>query len=449
MPALASRAKKSVPTAAMPSVMENCWVVVSMPDAAPVRCEGTLCSTPWTMRGMTRPLPMPIMASTGESSSELAERPETVTTTARPITPISAVAGADRDDVPAVFGVQAAALERGEGEGHAEGGEGEPRPHGRVAQSLLQEEREGEQHAAEEAEEAQVHQQPAVEGPVLEEAQGEQRVAAAGTEATLPPQEGGNQGGAGSEGDPGPQRPVLGLPEDERGGDGAHAGREEHDAERVEAVGLVGAGLGDEPAGEDDGGDADGDVDQEDRPPAPAQDVEVEEDAAEDLAGDRAEADRHAEEREHPRPLLGREVGGQEGEDLGDHGGGAEALGQAGGHQHHAVGRDAGDQGGDGEDAEPDGEHPAAPDQVTQAGTGDEAGGIAERVSGDDHLQDGGGRVEIVLDAGGGDVDHEDVEERHERGRQDDREGLPAPGVVARAAAELAWALGWRLGATG
>ena len=92
MPALASRAKKSVPTAAMPSTMENCWVVVSMPDAAPVRCEGTLCSTPWTMRGMTRPLPMPIMASTGESSSELAERPETVTTTARPMTPISAVA---------------------------------------------------------------------------------------------------------------------------------------------------------------------------------------------------------------------------------------------------------------------------------------------------------------------------------------------------------------------
>jgi hypothetical protein len=38
--------------------------------------------------------------------------------------------------------------------------------------------------------------------------------------------------------------------------------------------------------------------------------------------------------------------------------------------------------------------------------------------------------VKIVLDAGVGDVDHEDVEERHERGRQDDRESLPTAGGV-------------------
>jgi hypothetical protein len=72
--------------------MENCCVVVRTPEADPVADAGTLWSTPETMSGITSPLPTPMSASTGESSSAVADRPETPMTTARPATPASAAA---------------------------------------------------------------------------------------------------------------------------------------------------------------------------------------------------------------------------------------------------------------------------------------------------------------------------------------------------------------------
>ncbi len=239
-----------------------------------------------------------------------------------------------------------------------------------------------------------------------------------------------DQGRSGHERSPGPQGPVLGLAEHEGRGDGADAGGEQHHAERVEPVGHIGSRLGEEPAGQDDGHDADGHVDQEDRAPAPAEEVEVEQHAAEDLPGHRAQADGHAEEREHPGSLVGAEVGGQEGQHLRDHGGRPEPLGQAAHDQDGAGRSDPREQRGGGEDGQADHEHAPPADQIAQPGPGDQAGRVAEGVAGHHQLQGGRRGVQVPLDAGGGHVDHEDVEERHERGRQHHRQRPPATGVV-------------------
>ena len=72
--------------------MENCWVVVRTPEAAPVDDGGTLWSTPETINGITSPLPTPMSASIGDSSSAVADSPDRLITTARPVTPTRAVA---------------------------------------------------------------------------------------------------------------------------------------------------------------------------------------------------------------------------------------------------------------------------------------------------------------------------------------------------------------------
>ena len=71
---------------------------------------------------------------------------------------------------------------------------------------------------------------------------------------------------------------------------------------------------------------ADRDVDEEDRPPAPTEEIDLNERTPEDLTGDRPEPDRDAEPRERAMALRGREERGDQRENLWHHHRGAEAL---------------------------------------------------------------------------------------------------------------------------
>src|SRR5207253_11054338 len=96
--------------------------------------------------------------------------------------------GPGREAVRAPAGRQAPARQRRGGEGHAERGERQSCGQRGVVHSLLEEDREREQHAAEEREEPQVDEEPHVEGAVAEQPEGQERVAALLTEPPLPPQ---------------------------------------------------------------------------------------------------------------------------------------------------------------------------------------------------------------------------------------------------------------------
>ena len=176
--------------------------------------------------------------------------------------------------------------------------------------------------------------------------------------------------------------------------------------------------------------------------------------------GRRGDADRHVHE-EDPVPAeeLGQDAPGQEpdraaadgDEDVGAHGLGplegvgklgdddghddrggeraADALDEAGDHEHALVLGCTADDGGHGEEADAGEEHLLAADEVTQAAGQEEEAAEGDEVGVDDPGQAGLGEVEALLYVGQGHVHDGAVEGVHEHGQADDDQGYPAAAV--------------------
>ena len=171
------------------------------------------------------------------------------------------------------------------------------------------------------------------------------------------------------------------------------------------------------------------DVDEED--PLPAQ--VLREDPAHEDADRGAAATDGSPDAERLVPLGSF---GEEGRDNGESGrrddGGAETLHGARGDQDTFRVRQAAEQGGRREDRHPDHEDAPAPEQVGRPSREEQEAAEGDRVGADHPLQVLPREVECLADRRQRDVHDRDVEDRHEEGDADKREGLPPAGIWSR-----------------
>jgi len=250
----------------------------------------------------------------------------------------------------------------GEGQGQRPGLQA--RLQRRLAQAVLQQQRQHEHEAAEEEQQGEVQGRPGRERPVAEQRQVQQRLAAPAGQPPFPGQREREDRDAGRQAGPGPGGPPLVVPEGQ-GDQGQRDGRGDPGrAGRVEPGPALPAGPGDHERGGDQRGRADRDVHQEDRAPAQAQYIGLQQQAAKDLAGHEGQPHRDAEPGQRPAPLRGRERRGDQRQHLRHHDGTGQALQQPGADQFRGGPGQAAQQGGDGEAGHADHEHPPVAHQV-------------------------------------------------------------------------------------
>ncbi|MGC0341260.1 hypothetical protein RKD20_006294 [Streptomyces sp. SLBN-8D4] len=307
-----------------------------------------------------------------------------------------------------------------------EGGGGQPCVHRRPAEALLEEERPDEEESADRDPEQEPHRHADGERAGAEHPELDQRGADLGEAALLVGEEDREQHQGAGDHAVGPGRPAQAAALGERVDEQRHGGEGQWHAEQVELGALRGAGLADHQGAGDQRRDPDGDVDQEDRAPFPAEEVPLHDHAAEGEAEDRGGAGDRAEHGDRLAPLARREDHVQDRQDLGDHQAGRGALDEPGHDQHFRVDRDTAQQRGDGEGGHAGQEDTLASEDVTEPAAEDQQGGEGEHVRRDDPLDLGVVGVQVALDARDGDVDDRRVDQVHESGDQDDGEGQAA-----------------------
>ncbi len=293
-------------------------------------------------------------------------------------------------------------------------------------QAALEEQRDGQEERGQAAAEGKAGDDAEGEGAVAEQPQLDQRRAAADLDAPLEQHETGQDRRGGRQAGEGPPRPAGVRPLDE-GVDEQHQGDgDDADAAEVEPPGRGRARLRREPPAGEQGQQADRQVDEEDGPPSQAEHIGLDEQAAEDDAGEGGGALDDAVGGEGPAALVGRERDLNDGQHLREHHGPGEALEDAGGDEQFRAGGQAAQHGRERESGHADQKDALATENVAEPAAGDEADGVGESVGGDDELDLGEGGVEVGLHRGQGEVDDEEVERAEEGGGEDDGEGQPA-----------------------
>ena len=195
---------------------------------------------------------------------------------------------------------------------------------------------------------------------------------------------------------------------------------------------VVGATrLPDHPGYEGDRDEANRNIDQKDRSPGPAEQVQADEQPAQKLRGDRGKAHRCAIQADRDRALRCGELHSDDGEDLRCHGGGTDRLRDTGCNQRFGSWRQPAECRGDREAADPDQKDPLSPKYVTQPPARDEGHPEGDAVGGDDELQLRGARAQTGPHRRQGDVNDKEVEEGEERADQDNGERSPSPRIKA------------------
>ncbi len=204
--------------------------------------------------------------------------------------------------------------------------------HRGVALAALQPDREDQEEALHADGEEQLDGEADGEGGESEGAGGQQRYgrpAPAGFEYA----EADDGEDPGGQAQPAPQRPAVRLALDERQHDGDQGAGEDEAAGQVGAAGAALAGGGDQDGSGHAGGQGDRHVDEEDGPPAPAEQVGVGEQAAEQQPDGGGEAGDGPVHPEDGAAFLALEQGAEGAEHLGHQQGGHDALHGAGGDQ--------------------------------------------------------------------------------------------------------------------
>ncbi len=188
---------------------------------------------------------------------------------------------------------------------------------------------------------------------------------------------------------------------------------------------------------EDEGEEAERDVDPEERAPAGAERVELHQPARRRPGRRRARARSPAPSRPSPsRPAPGVNISRMRPKHCGHHRRGGQALEGAGDDEGVAGRRERAGDRGEHEADEPAEEHPPAPDDVAEPGGGDEADRERQGVRGGHPLEGRGGHREVGPDGRRGDVDDRAVEDVEDgRGEHD---GEAEPGAARDGAARRA-----------
>jgi hypothetical protein len=233
-----------------------------------------------------------------------------------------------------------------------------------------------------------------------------------------------------------PRRPAELAALDERIDDAQRRRADEDDAERVEPHALGRAGLRHEPQRAEQADQPQRHVEQEDHPPAGAEEIGRDEPAGEDRPGDRGQPHHRAERRERAAHLLRREDVLDDAEALRDQQRAEAALQHARRDEGLRRGGERAGRRREREARDPDEEDPAAAEHVAEPPSDDEEDAERERVPGGPPLHRGRAAAELGADCGGGDRDHRAVEQVHDLGDQHDGQDDPAPAVGGRVVGE-------------
>ncbi len=200
------------------------------------------------------------------------------------------------------------------------------------------------------------------------------------------------------------------------------------DAGVLDRVATAGVVRDEAPHG-DQRDEADGDVDQEERPPAVLLAEHRDQQPADQRPGGGGDRHREAEHPEGPTALVTPEQLLDQPGVLRRQQPGARALRQPGDDDRGGVGGEARGGAGDDEADEPDHHHPAASVRVAEAPAGDERHAEGQRVARDHPLHRPGRRLQPGADRRHRDVDDGDVQQRHEADEQGHRQDPPPPGI--------------------
>ena len=222
--------------------------------------------------------------------------------------------------------------------------------------------------------------------------------------------------------------PAL-LRHGERGADEReHGAGDRGRAEGVEAAAGPAGGAVEQAGRQDEPGQGHRHRDEEDPRPAEGPGHQP----AGDDAGGAAEGRRGAPRAHRPGALRTGEHHQEEGHRGGAEGGGAGTLDHPGGDEHALARRRAGQERAGREHGRAGEEHPAATDHVGRAPGEQQQGAEGQDVGVDHPGEPGGAQAEVVLDRRQGDVDDRGVQHDDELGRDQHRQGRPAPQRTAR-----------------
>jgi hypothetical protein len=275
----------------------------------------------------------------------------------------------------------------------------------------------------------QRHEAPG-DGRAGDDADVHERRAAASGDAALHAGEPGERGHARRQGDPRPRRPPLGAAEDERDHDEHDRRGERRDAGDVDLARRALVVGGQMARGGGDHGRADRRVDEEDRAPPGARQVERDEPAAGDLADHRARRERERVQADGASALGAREAQLDAGQRLGEHQRGAGALQDARADEHRRRRRQAAEHGRGGEDRHAEYEDPPVAVGLAEPCAGDQQRREGDHVAADDELERRARGAEVGADRGGRDVGDRRVGLDHERAHEQDREQRALVGMA-------------------
>ncbi len=218
--------------------------------------------------------------------------------------------------------------------------------------------------------------------------------------------------------------------------------REHQQAGDVEAAVRVDRVARQQPVAQHQQQRAERHVDQEDRPPAGAEQVRADQHPAEHLADHAAAGQHGGVDAQRPGPGRAGEGLLDQAHHLRHHQGRADALEQPEADQQGGVRRQPAGQRGEREGGQSELEEPAVAVAGAEPGAGDQQHRVGDRVAGDDQLQRGAGGVQVEPDGGHRDVDDGDVQDGHELAGEDEREqesgaGAGGAGVPDQAGPEL------------
>ncbi len=253
----------------------------------------------------------------------------------------------------------------------------------------------------------------------------DERVAAARRQPPLRAGEGGGQRQRRGEAEPRPQRPAVLAPEHQRQHDRDQRAGRQQGAGQVEPAGALGARLADRVRRQRERGEPDRHVDEVAGAPAEAEQVDVDQQAADQLPAGSGEAEHEAVDGERSRARLALVLEADDRQRLRRHQRGGGALHDAAGDQDRRVGREAADGGGGGEQREADAEDAAAAGEVAEPPAEDQPGGERDPVGGDHELHRAGACLQVGLGRGDRDVDDEEVERDDEGAGQHDGHRQP------------------------
>ena len=216
-----------------------------------------------------------------------------------------------------------------QGEGHRGRGEGQARAQRGEAQAILQVQREGEEEPAEDGHHREQGGDRDRHAGHPQHPARDQRRPAGLRDPALGGGEGGGQGHARGHQDPAPERPVFGLAEHEREDEREHGRGEQGQAGHVEGAAGLALAVRQRPGADGQQRHADGHVHQEHRPPARAEQVRADQQAAGQLPHHRAASQHRGVAAHRAGPGRARVGALDQAEHLRDHHRGARSLGEA------------------------------------------------------------------------------------------------------------------------